>query len=64
MDTDDHQACTSMDISDGENDELAWRFSQVKGHVEPEEVVSSDGEHYFDRGSEFLQSLVEEGINK
>ncbi|KAK6105233.1 Serine/threonine-protein phosphatase 2A regulatory subunit sur-6 [Brugia pahangi] len=40
MDVDDHQACTSMDVTenDGTSDDdgIHWHFSQVKGNIEPD----------------------------
>lgn len=48
MDIDDHQACTSMDVAenDGSSDDdgIHWHFSQVKGNVEPDGGITSDGE--------------------
>lgn len=45
MDVDDHQACTSMEISSSEgSDEIDWRFSQVKGNIDPEEGITSDAD--------------------
>uniref|UniRef100_A0A7I4KEY9 Serine/threonine-protein phosphatase 2A 55 kDa regulatory subunit B n=1 Tax=Brugia malayi TaxID=6279 RepID=A0A7I4KEY9_BRUMA len=40
MDVDDHQACTSMDITENDDtsdgDGIHWHFSQVKGNIEPD----------------------------
>lgn len=47
MEVDDHQACTSMDVTEGDtpdSTEVQWRFSQVKGNIEPDEGITSDGE--------------------
>uniref|UniRef100_A0A914RVX5 Serine/threonine-protein phosphatase 2A 55 kDa regulatory subunit B n=1 Tax=Parascaris equorum TaxID=6256 RepID=A0A914RVX5_PAREQ len=44
MDVDDHQACTSMDSTDSsQSEQIDWRFSQVKGNIDPEEGITSDG---------------------
>lgn len=47
MDVDDHQACTSMDVTenDGSTENgIHWHFSQVKGNIEPDGGITSDGE--------------------
>ncbi|KAK6105236.1 Serine/threonine-protein phosphatase 2A regulatory subunit sur-6 [Brugia pahangi] len=48
MDVDDHQACTSMDVTenDGTSDDdgIHWHFSQVKGNIEPDGGITSDAD--------------------
>uniref|UniRef100_A0A915BTW6 Serine/threonine-protein phosphatase 2A 55 kDa regulatory subunit B n=1 Tax=Parascaris univalens TaxID=6257 RepID=A0A915BTW6_PARUN len=45
MDVDDHQACTSMDSTDSsQSEQIDWRFSQVKGNIDPEEGITSDAD--------------------
>uniref|UniRef100_A0A0R3S280 Serine/threonine-protein phosphatase 2A 55 kDa regulatory subunit B n=1 Tax=Elaeophora elaphi TaxID=1147741 RepID=A0A0R3S280_9BILA len=48
MDVDDHQACTSMDVSENDGtsdvDGIHWHFSQVKGNVEPDGGIASDAD--------------------
>lgn len=48
MDVDDHQACTSMDVTENDGtsdgDGIHWHFSQVKGNIEPDGGITSDGE--------------------
>ncbi|VDO48750.1 unnamed protein product [Brugia timori] len=48
MDVDDHQACTSMDITENDDtsdgDGIHWHFSQVKGNIEPDGGITSDAD--------------------
>uniref|UniRef100_A0A915PX33 Serine/threonine-protein phosphatase 2A 55 kDa regulatory subunit B n=1 Tax=Setaria digitata TaxID=48799 RepID=A0A915PX33_9BILA len=48
MDVDDHQACTSMDITENDStsddDGIHWHFSQVKGNIEPDGGITSDAD--------------------
>ncbi|CAG9530077.1 unnamed protein product [Cercopithifilaria johnstoni] len=48
MDVDDHQACTSMDVTENDGtsdgDGIHWYFSQVKGNIEPDGGITSDAD--------------------
>lgn len=44
MEVDGDQASTSMELRNSDDDgDIEWRFSQVKGNIDSEESITSDG---------------------
>uniref|UniRef100_A0A0N5AH22 Serine/threonine-protein phosphatase 2A 55 kDa regulatory subunit B n=1 Tax=Syphacia muris TaxID=451379 RepID=A0A0N5AH22_9BILA len=45
MEVDNDQACTSMEVRNGDDEaDIEWRFSQVKGNIDSEENITSDAD--------------------